>query len=91
MCNILSSFTENSHITEDNQIDEIDLIFLNLYWMDVTFGKKICLHDFPGDPGNYMPSGSEHLCMFNLFNRFLTCFYLHVALQSFSFFLLLPA
>lgn len=92
VCSILPSFTENSRlITEDNQTDQIDLIFLNLCWMDVTSGKKICLHDFPGDPGKYMPSGSEHLCTSNLFNRILTWFYLHVALRSFLFFLLLPA
>lgn len=72
---ILSSFTV-SHITEDNQIGQIDLLFLNLCWMDVASGKKTCLYNCPGDLGKRLVSAFVYLCMSNLFNLFLAQSYL---------------
>lgn len=72
---ILSLFTV-SHITEDNQIGQIDLLFLNLCWMDMASGKKTCLYNCPGDPGKRLVSAFVCLCMSNLFNLFLAQSYL---------------
>lgn len=73
---ILSSFTVSHLITEDNQIGQIDLLFLNLCWMDTASGKKTCLHNCSGDPGKRLVSAFVCLCMSNLFNLFLAQSYL---------------